>query len=81
MTGKVPFDDAKEQVAIVMRVIEGNLPLLREQAELAQIIALCSLVADCWKFSPEDRPNASKCLDEISWMVSLSSSHHTGVSS
>ncbi|KAG9021354.1 hypothetical protein FS837_007327 [Tulasnella sp. UAMH 9824] len=59
MTDKVPFEDLKRDCAIMLKVIEGKVPMIHEDEEAAQVIRLCSLMTDCWKYKPEDRPHPS----------------------
>ncbi|KAG8928221.1 hypothetical protein FRC01_006277 [Tulasnella sp. 417] len=65
MTNEVPFFDLKEVSAITLRVIKGNLPLVHKDSQLAQVIRLCSLMTDCWKLAPNDRPSIGKCVNEV----------------
>lgn len=69
MTGKVPFPELDSPGAITLTVIQGGVPSPVEHAQLAQIVALCNLMTDCWAFDPKDRLNASRCCDELKWMV------------
>ncbi|KAG9021265.1 hypothetical protein FS837_007401, partial [Tulasnella sp. UAMH 9824] len=48
----------------------GEVPLIQEDGEEAQVITLCSLMTECWKYTPEDRPHADQCYQELQWMVS-----------
>lgn len=70
MTDRVPFEEVTLEAAIVLNVIQGQLPLIHENEQLAQVIRLCSLMSDCWKFEPDDRPQAAQCCSEVKWMVS-----------
>ncbi|KIO23594.1 hypothetical protein M407DRAFT_77889 [Tulasnella calospora MUT 4182] len=71
MTDKVPFGELKRDCAIILKVVQGTVPSIHEEAQLAQVIRLCSLMRDCWKFKPENRPDATHCCREIKWIVSL----------
>ncbi|KIO18517.1 hypothetical protein M407DRAFT_47135, partial [Tulasnella calospora MUT 4182] len=57
MTNKVPFPELNSEGAIVLKVVEGQVPIAREDTQLSQIVRLCSLMTDCWAFDPQDRPN------------------------
>ncbi|KAG9020656.1 hypothetical protein FS837_007990, partial [Tulasnella sp. UAMH 9824] len=70
MTNQLPFPELYSPDIIATMVIEGNVPSAREDAQLSQIVALCSLMKDCWAFNPKDRPTISKCYKEIKWMPS-----------
>lgn len=52
----------------MLKVIRREVPLVHEGAELA---ALCSLMTDCWKYRPEERPHVNQCCKDVQWMVSL----------
>ncbi|KIO26359.1 hypothetical protein M407DRAFT_24325 [Tulasnella calospora MUT 4182] len=71
MTDRIPFDDIQRDPAIVLNVIEAKLPPIHEDAQLAQVFALCSMMRDCWKFEPENRPQVSQCCKEVEWMPSV----------
>ncbi|KAG9042363.1 hypothetical protein FS837_010958 [Tulasnella sp. UAMH 9824] len=71
MTNRVPFEDLKRDAAVMLKVIRGEVPLVREDTQVAQFIRLCSLMTDCWKYNPEDRPGVSQCCNEVRWMPSV----------
>ncbi|KIO28401.1 hypothetical protein M407DRAFT_44005, partial [Tulasnella calospora MUT 4182] len=57
MTNQVPFPELNSEGIIVLTVIQGKVPSTHEDAQLSQITRLCSLMMDCWKFDPKDRPS------------------------
>lgn len=69
MTDKLPYPELQSGAAIVRRVIEGKVPAAAEDEHLSQIARLCSLMTDCWILDPRDRPSASRCCDEVKWVV------------
>ncbi|KIO15715.1 hypothetical protein M407DRAFT_86831 [Tulasnella calospora MUT 4182] len=73
MTNKVPFPELNSEGAIVLKVVEGHVPVARENTQLSQIISLCSLMTDCWAFDPRNRPDFARCNREVKWMVSTPS--------
>ncbi|KIO17619.1 hypothetical protein M407DRAFT_32694, partial [Tulasnella calospora MUT 4182] len=70
MTNKVPFPELNSEGVITLTVIQGEVPSPREDTQMAQIVALCSLMTDCWAFDPKARPNIVHCFDELKWMPS-----------
>lgn len=70
MTNKVPFPHLNSEGMITLTVIEGEVPSPRQDTQLAQIVALCSMMTDCWAFDPNARPSISRCSNELGWMVS-----------
>ncbi|KIO31373.1 hypothetical protein M407DRAFT_219731 [Tulasnella calospora MUT 4182] len=76
MTDQLPFPELNSPDVIATMVVEGNVPSAREDAQLSQIVALSSLMKDCWAFNPKDRPTTSKCYREVTWMVSRPYSSH-----
>ncbi|KIO16728.1 hypothetical protein M407DRAFT_85681, partial [Tulasnella calospora MUT 4182] len=74
MTNKVPFPELNSEGVIVLTVIQGKVPSAHEDAQLSQITRLCSLMTDCWKFDPKDRPSVPQCRNEVAWMVSCTPS-------
>ncbi|KIO21329.1 hypothetical protein M407DRAFT_29047 [Tulasnella calospora MUT 4182] len=69
MTNEFPFPELNSQTGIVVAVVHGKLPSTRDDAQLSQITRLCSLMTDCWKFDPENRPDVAECRNEVAWMV------------
>ncbi|KIO21347.1 hypothetical protein M407DRAFT_80511 [Tulasnella calospora MUT 4182] len=74
MTNQVPFPELNSEGLIVLTVIQGKVPSTQEDAQLSQITGLCSLMTDCWKFDPNDRPSVGQCRNEVAWMVSCTPS-------
>ncbi|KIO21328.1 hypothetical protein M407DRAFT_29046 [Tulasnella calospora MUT 4182] len=70
MTNRVPFPELNSEGVITLTVIKGKVPSTREDAQLSQINGLCSLMTDCWKFNPKERPGIAQCRNEIVWMPS-----------
>ncbi|KIO23994.1 hypothetical protein M407DRAFT_47576, partial [Tulasnella calospora MUT 4182] len=65
MTDKVPFPELNSAGVITLMVIQGGVPSPREEGQLGQIVALCSLMTDCWAFDPKARPNVDRCCNEL----------------
>lgn len=61
MTNSLPFHDASTDIAIVKRVLRGDLPSLAENADLSLMHELCSLMTMCWSINPTERPTADYC--------------------
>ncbi|KIO18718.1 hypothetical protein M407DRAFT_31626 [Tulasnella calospora MUT 4182] len=59
MTGKLPFEELLGQGGIIHRVVKGELPAIRVDAQLSQIRLLCALISDCWCLRPVKRIDAS----------------------
>ncbi|KIO25962.1 hypothetical protein M407DRAFT_24712 [Tulasnella calospora MUT 4182] len=59
MTGKLPFEELLGQGEIIHRLVKGELPAIRVDAQLSQIRILCALVSDCWCLRPVKRIDAS----------------------
>ncbi|KIO18886.1 hypothetical protein M407DRAFT_83472, partial [Tulasnella calospora MUT 4182] len=70
MTNKLPFPELNSEGTIVLKVVEGQVPVAREDTQLSQIVSLCSLMTDCWAFVPQNRLNISQCQIEVKWMAS-----------
>ncbi|KAG9024814.1 hypothetical protein FS837_005183 [Tulasnella sp. UAMH 9824] len=71
MTNKVPFQELNSEGAIALKVVEGHVPVVREDTQLSQIIRLCSLMTDCWAFDPQKRPHIARCYTKVQQMPSL----------
>ncbi|KAG9033334.1 hypothetical protein FS837_002493, partial [Tulasnella sp. UAMH 9824] len=68
MTESLPFEDAASEIAVVERVLEGQLPSLTDNAHLSLIHELCSLMNMCWEVKPSQRPTADSCRRSIEKM-------------
>ncbi|KIO20487.1 hypothetical protein M407DRAFT_29894, partial [Tulasnella calospora MUT 4182] len=68
MTNTIPFHDVQRNVMVIIRVIQGHLPSITEDARMSLIRALCSLMVRCWSMNPDKRPTAEECGKLISWM-------------
>ncbi|KIO29629.1 hypothetical protein M407DRAFT_21218 [Tulasnella calospora MUT 4182] len=67
VTGNFPFAEEND-IAVILRIAKGDIPAINNNSQLGQIKALCSLMMDCWKLEPADRPPAKTCEQFISWM-------------
>lgn len=65
MTNAIPFQDVSTDVKVVERVIQGDLPSLTDDVRVSSIMALCSLMAQCWNILPRERPTAEECQSSI----------------
>lgn len=70
LTGILPFE-TETDVSAVLRIIEGHLPTIHGDARIDHVVALASVMSDCWNLDPEKRPKAKVCKDEISHMVRI----------
>ncbi|KAG8925664.1 hypothetical protein FRC01_009850 [Tulasnella sp. 417] len=68
MTNTIPFHDVKKDAIVINRVVQGHLPSITEDARMSLIRALCSLMVQCWKIDPTERPTAEGCQKLVSWM-------------
>ncbi|KIO23961.1 hypothetical protein M407DRAFT_26578 [Tulasnella calospora MUT 4182] len=71
MTDKVPFPEFNAAGVITLTVIQGAVPSPREDRQLGQVVALCSMMTDCWAFDPNARPRIDRCCTELQWMPSV----------
>ncbi|KIO23963.1 hypothetical protein M407DRAFT_26580 [Tulasnella calospora MUT 4182] len=71
MTDKVPFPELNATGVITLTVTQGAVPSPREDGQLGQIVALCSMMTDCWAFDPKARPSIARCCNELQWMPSV----------
>lgn len=70
MTNQVPFPELDSESAITLKVIQGEVPVTREDTQLSQVLRLCSLMTDCWIFDPQNRANIAQCISKLRWLVS-----------
>lgn len=70
ITDKIPFHELNSEVYITMTVIQRKIPPIGQDAQMSQIVSLCSLMTECWAYNPKSRPSASKCRALVQWMPS-----------
>lgn len=70
ITGKLPFDELDAVGPIISRLVKGELPAHRTEAQLSQILTLCSLMSDCWIRKQVNRINASTFRKKVKFLVS-----------
>lgn len=70
MTDLIPFQDVRDDVTVIVRVVRGDLPSISSDARMLLIQALCSLVGQCWRIDPSKRPTAEDCRKAMNWMAS-----------
>lgn len=79
MTDDYPFPDISTLSGLVVRVVKGQLPRIREDAQLSQIRELCEVMNSCWKYGPEMRPTARACQTVLEWLVRQNPANSTAV--
>lgn len=69
--GVKPFSDLPSQgsFCIASQILLGRLP--GTSAMLEQTPGLWSIVKNCWKVNPSERPTASQFYTEVSALVSI----------
>ncbi|KAG9023463.1 hypothetical protein FS837_005790, partial [Tulasnella sp. UAMH 9824] len=67
VTGNFPFNEDNE-VNVIRRIVTGDLPSVRNDAELNQIKMLCSLMEECLRLAANERPPALRCQQVVSFM-------------
>ncbi|KIO20749.1 hypothetical protein M407DRAFT_29643, partial [Tulasnella calospora MUT 4182] len=67
VTGNFPFDDEKD-VAVIRRIMTQDLPTVRNNAQLNQVKALCSLMEECLRLEANNRPPAMRCEQAVWFM-------------
>ncbi|KAG8993864.1 hypothetical protein FRB90_000580 [Tulasnella sp. 427] len=65
MTGKMPFEGIDNECTVTLRVVQGKVPGIKDDDQLGQVIALCNLMTECWKFEPAARPTAAQCSSNV----------------
>ncbi|KAG9042961.1 hypothetical protein FS837_010191 [Tulasnella sp. UAMH 9824] len=67
VTGNFPFDEDRK-VAVILRIIRGKLPQISDNALFKQVKMLFSLMEECWRLDPTNRPSAVRCQQVVSFM-------------
>ncbi|KAG9024683.1 hypothetical protein FS837_005240 [Tulasnella sp. UAMH 9824] len=71
MTNSYPFADVKQDAAVVLRVVAGDLPSVENNVHTSQMRALCHMMSECWNLDPDKRPSAKKCMTGTQWMTKI----------
>ncbi|KIO23197.1 hypothetical protein M407DRAFT_27345 [Tulasnella calospora MUT 4182] len=71
MTDELPFSELKSAVDITLNIVQQIDRSIPEDTELRHVTALWSLMTDCWKFEPKDRPDINQCYSTVKWMPSI----------
>ncbi|KAG8914610.1 hypothetical protein FRC00_012098 [Tulasnella sp. 408] len=71
MTNSYPFADVKQDAAVVLRVVAGDLPSVENNVHTSQMRALCHMMGECWALDPHNRPSAKKCMTGAQWMTKI----------
>ncbi|KAG9039483.1 hypothetical protein FS837_000982, partial [Tulasnella sp. UAMH 9824] len=66
-TGNFPFD-GENPVATILRVLNMDLPAVRDKTQVNRIQTLCGLMEECWSFPANKRPTALRCQQVVSFM-------------
>lgn len=69
MTGLFPFEDATSEMAVVERILEGQLPSLADFTVFSHDLG--SLMEMCWKNNPLERPTADYCQNFLEMVRGL----------
>ncbi|KAG9027722.1 hypothetical protein FS837_004184, partial [Tulasnella sp. UAMH 9824] len=59
VTGRMPFEGVDNEAVIITHTLQGQLPAIRKDAQLAHVLMLCALMSDCWLALPAQRIDAS----------------------
>lgn len=59
ITDKVPFEgEGAKESQIVLRIVQHDLPSLKDVSRFSLISPLRTLIENCWRTDPEERPSA-----------------------
>ncbi|KIO28325.1 hypothetical protein M407DRAFT_46978, partial [Tulasnella calospora MUT 4182] len=61
MTGNIPFDDLPGDLAVILRVTQGDLPIVASNEHISQVRALCGMMTRSWAMDLVERPAAREC--------------------
>ncbi|KIO33585.1 hypothetical protein M407DRAFT_17548 [Tulasnella calospora MUT 4182] len=76
ITGNFPFSN-ENNITIALRIVRGDIPDVRDNSQLQQMKALCSLMMECWRLDASKRPSVIQCRTMLSSLVSsVPSSRH-----
>ncbi|KAG8961484.1 hypothetical protein FRC00_012127 [Tulasnella sp. 408] len=74
VTGRMPFEGVDNEAMIIMHTLQGQLPAIRKDAQLAHVLMLCALMSDCWFLLPAQRIDASTFRRKVGMVTSTNNS-------
>ncbi|KIO23561.1 hypothetical protein M407DRAFT_26938 [Tulasnella calospora MUT 4182] len=70
ITDNYPFPETDAPRLIALMVVRGQLPPIDAHDPLSQIRSLCSIMLECWKPEPNERPSVQECQRSLQWIPS-----------
>ncbi|KAG9041773.1 hypothetical protein FS837_011765 [Tulasnella sp. UAMH 9824] len=68
ITGNFPFAN-ENNTTVIVRIIRGDIPEVRDDSQLEQIKALCSIMMECWTLDAIKRPSVTQCRNLMSFLA------------
>lgn len=65
MSGQVPYDDATNPGAVMLRIMEYRLPEVAKHKVFVPFPDLATLLQKCWDRVPEKRPTIEEFLEPL----------------
>ncbi|KAJ7113514.1 kinase-like domain-containing protein [Mycena epipterygia] len=66
LTGKVPFYELPNDMAVMFKVVEGRRPSRPTSgSDTVALDSLWELLEDCWKETPDKRPTAAQIVERL----------------
>lgn len=65
LTGEVPYAELKSEGKIIMAIMSGILPAIRDTSHSSCSDALRSIATQCWSQEPAERPTIEHVLAEL----------------
>ncbi|KAJ6618142.1 kinase-like domain-containing protein [Mycena sp. CBHHK59/15] len=63
--GKAPFSDVHMDTAVMFKVLQGERPPQPNWPRTTQYDGVWSLLQDCWKEKPDERPTATQIVEQL----------------
>ncbi|KAG8895816.1 hypothetical protein FRC00_006867 [Tulasnella sp. 408] len=70
ITDHLPFHHISNDLGVILRITQGELPPVSSNKKLAQLQSMCDLLVGCWQKKPRLRPTATECLEVIEQLPS-----------
>ncbi|KAJ7489303.1 kinase-like domain-containing protein [Mycena latifolia] len=78
LTGKVPFHDVPNEMAVMFKVVEGERPSRPPSCSgTTAFDSLWDLLGDCWAGKPSMRPTASAIVDQLEGPLTRAKTTHS----
>lgn len=68
ITDRYPYEELDSEAQVIMKIIDGQVPMIHDHHRLSQIHKLWKVMQKCWTTDPSERPSATEYRKAITWI-------------